>query len=107
MAETRTWQLLFVDDDPDFCDLVKEYLEGENVGSPDEQMSVKTLTDFDEALEALERCRFDLLILDVRLGPLDKSTEKEAGIRTLEMIQQRRFIPVHFLHSIAESGAAS
>ena len=97
MAETRTWQLLFVDDDPDFCDLVKEYLEGENVGSPNEQMSVKTLTDFDEALEALERHRFDLLILDVRLGsPYSEPKAEEAGTKTLEEIKQRRFVPVIF-----------
>ena len=40
--------------------------------------------------------RFDLLILDVRLGPHDEFPEEEVGIRILEMIRQRRFIPVIF-----------
>lgn len=97
MTETRIWKVLFVDDDPDFRDQVKEYLDGENVGASDEQMSVKTLTDFDKALETLQQHRFDLLILDVRLGPLYSDwTEEEVGIRTLEMIQEKRFIPVIF-----------
>ena len=79
MAETRVWQLLFVDDDPDFCKLVPEYLEGENVGSPNEQMSVKTITDFDKALEALEQHRFDLLILDLRLGTYRQRAKSKRG----------------------------
>ena len=96
MADTRTWQLLFVDDELKFCDQVKEYLEDEHLGSPDEKMYVKTLTDFNKALEALERHRFDLLILDVRLGLHDEFPEEEVGIKTLEEIQQRRFVPVIF-----------
>ncbi len=96
MTDTRTWQLLFVDDEPKFCDEVKEYLEDEHLGSPDEKMYVKTLTDFNKALEALERHRFDLLILDVRLGLHDEFPEEEVGIKTLEEIQQRRFVPVIF-----------
>ena len=96
MDDTRTWQLLFVDDEPKFCDEVKQYLEDEHLGSPNEKMSVKTLTDFNKALEALEQHRFDLLILDVRLGLHDEFPEEEVGIKTLEEIQQRRFVPVIF-----------
>ncbi len=63
------WQLLFVDDDPDFCRQVQEFLDGETI-PPDDRLQVKTLNDFGDALNELETYRFDLLILDVRLGPI-------------------------------------
>ena len=96
MADATKWQLLFVDDEEDTCQQVKEYLEGETISEPGELPVVETLTDFDKALETLETRRFDLLILDLRLGPHDETREEEAGARTLQAIQQRRFIPVVF-----------
>lgn len=96
MPDMMTWQLLFVDDEEDTCRQVKEYLEGEPVSESGELPVVETLTDFDLALETLETRRFDLLILDLRLGPHNEAREEEAGIRTLQAIQQRRFVPVIF-----------
>lgn len=96
MADVTTWQLLFVDDEEDACRQVKEYLEGETISGSGEFPHVETLTDFDKALEALETRRFDLVILDLRLGPHDETPEEEAGTRTLQAIQQRRFVPVIF-----------
>ncbi len=96
MADVTTWQLLFVDDDEDTCWQVKEYLEGETISDAGEFPFVETLTDFDKALEALETRRFDLVILDLRLGPHDEMPEEEAGTKTLQAIQQRRFVPVIF-----------
>jgi len=52
MAAT-SWQLLFVDDDPDFCRQVQEFLDGETI-PPDDRLQVKTLNDFGEALNELE-----------------------------------------------------
>jgi CheY-like chemotaxis protein len=96
MADAPKWQLLFVDDEEDTCQQVKEYLEGETISESGEFPVVETLTDFDKALETLETRRFDLLILDLRLGPHDETREEEAGARTLQVIQQRRFVPVVF-----------
>lgn len=92
------WQLLFVDDDVEVCDQVKEFLEGETIPDPVErlQVEVETLTDFADTLELLEARRFDLLILDVRLGSYEEAPEEEAGTRTLEAIRQRCFVPVVF-----------
>ena len=95
MAASTIWQLLFVDDDPDFCRQVQEFLEGEII-LPDDRLQVKTLNDFGNALNDLEVHRFDVLILDVRLGPHSITPDEEAGIATLEAIRQRRFIPVVF-----------
>jgi CheY-like chemotaxis protein len=94
--EPVSWKLLFVDDEEDVCREVQEYLEGEVVADPDEHPKVETLTDFGGALESLEARRFDLLILDVRLGPRDVAREDEVGIMTLDAIRQRRFVPVVF-----------
>src|SRR6266446_8199986 len=95
MTAATIWQLLFVDDDPDFCRQVQEFLEGEII-PPDDHLQVKTLNDFGDALNELEVHHFDLLILDVRLGPYSSTPDEEAGIMTLQAIQQRRFIPVIF-----------
>jgi len=96
MANATTWKLLFVDDEAELCRQVKEFLEGETIAAPDDHPCVETLTDFTAALDELEARRFDLLILDVRLGPHDEVREEEAGITTLGAIRQRRFIPVVF-----------
>src|SRR5712691_1549591 len=86
MAESNKWQLLFVDDDEQRCGQVKEYLEGETLPVPDMSPQVTTYTDFNDALNELETRLFDLVILDVRLGPLEGVREEEAGITTLETI---------------------
>ena len=72
MAAATIWQLLFVDDDPDICHQVQEFLEGEII-PPDDRLRVETLNNFGDALNELEVRRFDLLILDVRLGPYSES----------------------------------
>jgi CheY-like chemotaxis protein len=95
MAAVTVWQLLFVDDDPDFCRQVQEFLEGETI-PPDDHLQVKTLNDFGDALNELEIYRFDLPILDVLLGPHSSTPDEEAGITTLQAIRQRRFISVVF-----------
>lgn len=96
MADAIPWQVLFVDDDADICRQVKEFLEGETIANPEDRLQVEVLTDFDGALQMLEAHRFDLLILDVRLGPHDVNQAEEAGIMTLQAIRGRRFVPVVF-----------
>jgi CheY-like chemotaxis protein len=92
MTNALTWQALFVDDDAEVCDQVKEYLEGEAITNLTEYLQVETLTDFADALKVLEARRVDLLILDVRLQALGE----DVGITTLEAIRQRCFVPVVF-----------
>lgn len=99
MNYNNYWQLLVVDDDIDCCQQVREFLEGEKVicGS-EKSLHVVTLTSFDEALNEIEKRRFDLLILDVRVGSYEHTcrSEEEEGIKTLEAIRKRRFLPVVF-----------
>jgi CheY-like chemotaxis protein len=96
MTEVINWQLLIVDDEEVICQQVKEFLEGETITDSDDRTQVETLTDFAKALDVLEAHRFDLLILDIRLGAYDETPEEEIGIETLKAIQRRRFIPVIF-----------
>jgi CheY-like chemotaxis protein len=93
----NNWRLLVVDDDPEICERILDGLNGEIVLEPNGQLQVDTLSDFSEALNALEERRFDLLILDVRLRTPDNTElDETAGIQTLEAIQQKRFLPIVF-----------
>lgn len=91
-------QILHVDDDPEVLAGVKEFLEGEEIdgwGRPE----ITGIGSFDEALRTLEQQRFDLVILDVRLGGHDEqdlTPAEEEGVRTLAEIRQRRFVPIVF-----------
>ena len=38
MADTTTWQLLFVDDDTGACRQVREFLDGEAIAAPDDRL---------------------------------------------------------------------
>jgi len=91
-------QILHVDDDQEALDDVYDFLEGEEIpgwGRP----QVTGIQSFGDALSELEARRFDLMILDVRLGGHEEQEvppEQEEGARTLEQIKQRRFLPVIF-----------
>jgi len=100
MANGTNWQLLFVDDEEDIGEQVKEFFDGECITDDDASVQVTTLSDFNDALYILENHHFDILILDVRLESNDPQDE-EAGIYTLEAIKQKRFIPIVFYTGVA------
>lgn len=96
MDTLTVWQVLFVDDDPETCALVKEFLDGEVLTGSHDQLHTDTFTSFDRALEEMNAHRYDFVVLDVRKGPHDQDLAEEVGITTLEAIRQRRFVPVVF-----------
>ncbi len=78
-------------------------MDGEMVGGSDEVLRVRAISDFDSALSELESRRIDLLILDVRVGPHDQNSPEgagnvveEEGVRIIEAVRERRFVPVVF-----------
>jgi CheY-like chemotaxis protein len=101
MTDVTTWRLLLVDDDPEICTPVREFLEGEELTRHGERLAVDTQTDFGCALHQIEARRYDLLILDVRLGPHDEIQRDEAGVQVLRDIQRRCFLPVVFYTALA------
>lgn len=95
MPEELTWNVLLVEDEKDTCRQIKEHYDGwSHQGN---RLTVTSVTDFDDALDKLEKQRYDLLILDVFKGA-NKSIEKgnKAGINILKEVKKRRFIPVVF-----------
>ena len=94
MDQSIVWHILYIDDDPEACKQIKEFLEGEQVDEG--SISVKATTDFGKGMEELETKRYDLVILDVRVGALDAELPEEEGIKALERIKERRFVPVIF-----------
>lgn len=90
-------RILHVDDDAEVLAETGRYLEGEEIpswGRPE----VVSIPSFDDATGVLERERFDLVVLDVRLGSEqdDVAIEDEAGLLALEQIRGRRFVPIVF-----------
>lgn len=100
MANGTTWRLLAVDDDPDLCAQIKEFLEGET-SSQGDKFSVETTTDFAGALDRLRSRRFDIAILDLREGAWEDNPEEEAGLRTLKEFQANSFVPIIFHTGLA------
>lgn len=98
MSSELAWRILVTDDDPVAARQVKEILEGEPVDSAGGRYEVHAETSFDGGLAELERSRFDLVILDVRLG--EGGGDVEAGVRALAAIRERRFVPVVFYTAI-------
>ncbi len=93
-------QVLYVDDDEALLEQTKEILSEEVISLHDQQFQLEVITNssFENALPLLQRQRFDLLILDVRLGSYDRMEEEdeEVGRKTYELIKQHCFVPIVF-----------
>ena len=96
MTMETTWHVLVVDDDAEACEQIAQYLNDQAVTEGEDKLAIATETDFDKALKELSSKRYDLIILDVRIGSLEGDRENEAGLVALDSIKQRRFIPVIF-----------
>lgn len=99
------WRILVIDDDPEICEQVKEFIEATNGEDSNNTYHVLTETNFDKSLDLLESHRVDFVILDVRGNdiPLEQDIDvnDESGIRTLNQIKNRRFVPVIFYTGLA------
>jgi two-component system response regulator CpxR len=80
--------VLLVDDDRELCHMLGEYLTPEG-------FKVATVHDGDEALYALDRHHFDLIVLDVMLPRL-------GGLDVLRMLRQKNTTPVLMLTARGE-----
>ena len=94
--EDNYWNILIVDDDEENCKLAFKYLNGKEVSESKERLKIDIETDFNKALEKLESFKYDFIILDVRVGSLEDEREEEEGIKALELIKAKKFLPVIF-----------
>ncbi len=99
VPEEEPWQILVVDDDPEYQDQVREML-GRMTFAAGVSPEVIAVQDFELALGELAGRRVDLVILDIRLD--GAHTDVDAGIRTLEAIRARRFVPIIFYTNLPE-----
>jgi DNA-binding NarL/FixJ family response regulator len=90
------WKALYIDDDIVYAKGIKDELNGVKVLEPDHILSIKTIEHFDDAIPELENKRYDLVIIDLRLGDTLTEVAEEEGIKTLESIQSRIFLPIIF-----------
>jgi len=100
MAGKEVWHVLVVDDEDEICRQIKEHYTGWEHSS--NLLHVETLTDFTQAMNMIERQRFDLLIIDVFKGPPIEAGEA-AGIDVFERIKSKRFMPVIFYTALPAS----
>lgn len=97
VKENIYWRVLIVDDDKEVLDHLFEYYDNEPISSEGDFLEVTTLGVFEEAMDEIERNRFDLIILDIR----DEAHSTDAGFKVLELIKSKQFIPVIFYSGIA------
>jgi CheY-like chemotaxis protein len=102
MADVTIWRVLCVDDDPQVCKEIESSLDGEPVSDSGDHLRVHTLGDFNQALEELKARHYDLVILDV-LWEQGGASGQEEGIKILNAIKQRRFVPVIFYTKVPHS----
>jgi hypothetical protein len=100
MPEQTIWSGLFVDDDVDTCRQIAEHYNPWTYN--DNRLLLKTLTDFDSAMNLLEEKRFDILILDVFRGaiPADPAGGDRTGVEIFHHIKIKQFIPVVFFTAL-------
>jgi two-component system OmpR family response regulator len=87
-ASAAPMAVLLVDDDRELCRMLEEYLQPEG-------FRLTTVHDGDEALYALGRHHFDLIVLDVMLPRL-------GGLDVLRQLRQKNTTPVLMLTARGE-----
>jgi CheY-like chemotaxis protein len=97
---------MHIDEEVDHTRQVQEFLDHETIAN-DEHLHLIVQNSFEQAITILETQKIDLVILDVRLGPVDLGSgpgnaEDEAGVRVLREIQSRRFVPIIFYTALPE-----
>ena len=96
----NVWRVLAVDDEEDIRRQISEHYAGWEHG--EHRLEVETLADFSDAMDALERQRYDLVILDVFQGQAVEGGDAK-GREVLNEIKARRFIPVIFYTALPAS----
>lgn len=101
MIEMVKYRILVVDDDKEFLDDIVEYLQDTHTDKNEGfDLNIVPCQNFDMALDILEDMRIDLIFLDVKLEG-DSFRDERKGVKTLETIKSKRFLPVIFFTALA------
>jgi DNA-binding response OmpR family regulator len=93
MSNEQFWRVLVVDDDEQIAGQIKRLESKDHIGGGN-NLQIEIVNNFDEALEIIEKSRFDFIILDVKSDGEDG--DDEAGPKLLEKIKERCFLPIIF-----------
>jgi CheY-like chemotaxis protein len=98
----RPWRVLVVEDNKTILgQLTRRLSKHRPLGLA---LEIEGVQRFSAAIPRLETCRFDLVILDVADGDAaSRSFDAEAGIRALDGIKRRRFVPVIFYTALPQN----
>jgi len=99
----RPWRILAVDDQPQQLQSIERELEDQLRADGEANLDYELicLPTFDLAMDALDRERFDLVILDIRQEAAGhKSADATAGLDLYAKIRERRFVPVIFFTAV-------
>lgn len=80
MSEEKNGKLLLIDDDEEFCLLVKDYMELQNI-------VLEYYLTAESGLSALEKKKYDLILLDMMLPDI-------SGVEVLRRIRMKSGVPV-------------
>lgn len=97
MADESPWRVLIVEDDPVIAaQLAGDATSGKLIPSAGVVDAV-VCAAFEDALDHLEKTRFDFLILDLRNDAVAGGTDDaSAGLSVFQEIKRRRFVPIVF-----------
>lgn len=92
----RKWNFLIFDDDQEILDMLVDLFE-EPGFLPGDSVSCKAVADFEVAREIAELGNFDLFVLDLHGGKIEKENAHElSGERLLAELKKNQFTPVVF-----------
>ncbi len=87
--------ILYVDDDPDFCEALRVILEANGY-------EMAEAASAEEGLEVYKRCRPDLVIVDLMMEEVDSGT---ALVKELRLLGNKA--PIYMLSSVGEGMSLS
>jgi CheY-like chemotaxis protein len=104
MAEGYKWQILVVDDRQ--ADEIAELFDKNKDKYAPDEINIRKIEDFDEAIESIASSHFDLVILDIKDDSIDMDDGSELrGLEVYTKIKEIRFVPVIFYTALPEYAA--
>jgi CheY-like chemotaxis protein len=103
MRTGREWRFLVVEDVPDINRQIVEAGEGGDWVSPSDTTVIESYTSFKDAAKAVERIRFDMLIVDLKDDSIRLFEDDNLpGLKLIEDLQRRYFVPIVYYTALPQ-----